>query len=277
LKTRVISAIVGLILVGIIMFFARQLLPAAVFILSLIGIHEFYNAVSKAGFKPIKIIGYLSCLPLLMIGYEKMLMDSNGLISSIYTGKFLSFVVFVILAVLMSIIVFEHKKYNVSDIAITVFGIVYVVFLFSFIITTRNMENGAYYIWLIFISAWATDTFAFFTGITIGKRKLIPAVSPKKTKEGSIGGIIGCVIAVSLYGIYLNSVLPKVPFYHFIIIGLLGGVISQIGDLAASAVKRFVNIKDYGNIMPGHGGVLDRVDSILFVAPVIYYYISFIL
>ena len=277
MKTRVISAIVGLTLVAIIMFFARQLLPAAVFILSLIGIYEFYNAVSRAGYKPVKIIGYVSCLSLLIIGYEKMLAGSEGLVSFLCSGKFLSFVVYVILAVLMSLIVFEHKKYNVSDIAITVFGIVYVVFLFSFIITTRNMENGAYYIWLIFISAWATDTFAFFTGITIGKRKLIPAVSPKKTKEGSVGGIIGCVIAVSLYGIYLRSVLPEVPFYHFIVIGLLCGVISQIGDLAASAVKRFVNIKDYGNIMPGHGGVLDRVDSILFVAPVIYYYISFIL
>jgi len=259
------------------MFFARQLLPAAVFILSLIGIYEFYNAVSRAGYKPVKIIGYVSCLSLLIIGYEKMLKESSLIIGFIYSGKFLSFVVYIAMAVLLSVIVFKHKEYNVGDIAITVFGITYVVFLFSFIISTHNMENGAYYIWLIFISAWATDTFAFFTGITIGKRKLIPAVSPKKTKEGAVGGIIGCIIAITLYGIYLNNVLGKIPVYHFIIIGLLCGVIAQVGDLAASAVKRFVGIKDYGNIMPGHGGVLDRVDSILFVAPVIYYYINFIL
>lgn len=259
------------------MFFAWQLLPAAVFILSLIGIYEFYSAVSKAGYKPVKIIGYISCLSLLIIGYEKMLLGSNGLIGLIYNGKLFSFAVYVILAVLLSLIVLKHKKYNVGDIAVTVFGIAYVVFLFSFIIETRNMENGAYYIWLIFISAWATDTFAFFIGVTIGKRKLIPAVSPNKTKEGAVGGIIGCVIAITLYGIYLNSVLPKAPVYHFIIIGLLCGIITQMGDLAASAVKRFAGIKDYGNIMPGHGGVLDRVDSILLVAPVIYYYINFFL
>lgn len=263
MKTRIVSALVGLILLAVVMIFSEQILPLAVFLLSLIGVYEYYHAISKAGYKPVKIIGYISCLVLLIIGY-----------CDILNGKYLSFAIFIMLAILMSLVVFKNSIYNIVDISVTVFGVIYVVYLFSFILMTRNLENGGYYIWLIFIGAWSTDTFAYFTGVAFGKRKLIESISPKKTIEGSIGGIIGCVLVTVLFGLYLNRFLAVVPIYHFILIGILCGIISQVGDLSASAIKRFVNIKDYGNIMPGHGGVLDRVDSILFVAPVIYFYIS---
>jgi phosphatidate cytidylyltransferase len=135
------------------------------------------------------------------------------------------------------------------------------------------MEKGYLYIWLIFIGAWATDTFAYFTGVALGKTKILPKVSPKKSLEGSIGGVLGCMAGMLLFGLYFTSMFD-VPVYHFAILGGICGVVSQIGDWAASAVKRAVNIKDYGNIMPGHGGVLDRLDSVLFVAPVVYFYIN---
>ena len=168
---------------------------------------------------------------------------------------------------------FSGGKYEVKDIAVTLLGIIYIPFLFSFFTLTRRMEQGHLYIWLILIGACVTDTFAFFTGITIGRVKIVPKISPKKTLEGCIGGVAGCIIAMTLFGYFFRNEL-NVPLIHFAVLGLICGIISQLGDWSASAVKRAVGIKDYGNLMPGHGGVLDRVDSILFTAPAVYFYIN---
>jgi phosphatidate cytidylyltransferase len=139
------------------------------------------------------------------------------------------------------------------------------------------MFFGEYLVWFVFIGAFATDTFAYIFGNLMGKTKILPIISPKKSLEGSIGGIFGCIllmVLVNLLATSLGWVSIKIPLHHFIVVGLLCGIISQIGDWAASAIKRYVGVKDYGKIMPGHGGVLDRFDSILFVAPVIYFYFS---
>ncbi len=281
LKTRVISGVVGLVLLGIVVFSGRIVLAVGVFLLSVVGIFEFYNAVSNVGYKPIRFIGYISCIPIILLGINngnKGLIDYLTLIKSanyLYLGLFLSMIV------LMYFIIFLHERHNIIDISLTVFGVFYVEFLFSFIVQTRNLNNGFYYLWFIFIGAFATDTFAYFAGRLFGKTKLLPEISPKKTLEGAIGGIIGCILLTCLYGLFLNAFFPRngtetIDFYHFIILGAINGVISQVGDWAASSVKRFSRIKDYGNIMPGHGGVLDRFDSILFVAPTVYLYISLI-
>jgi len=264
MKTRIISAVVALALLLIVVFAPKEVLAAGIFILAIIGLHEYYSALATAGYRPVKLVGYLTCIPLLLLGFIKNELNEYAVLC-----------VFAVLAVLMGLIVFKHERYNIIDISLTTFGIMYVPFLFLFIILTRNLENGFYFMWMIFIGAWVTDTFAYFAGVFLGKRKLIPPISPKKTVEGSIGGIVGCVAVMTLYGVLvINSRLGNVPLYHYIIISLLCGIISQVGDLAASAIKRYVKVKDYGKIMPGHGGVLDRFDSILFVAPVVYFYIS---
>lgn len=276
MKVRIISGAVAIALLVTIVLLPAEVLGVAVFILALAGVHEFYGAVSRGGYRPVKAVGYLACIPLLVIG----LSGNKALVPGIGTANaaaYLSFCAFVLLAVACAVGVFRHKSHNILDISLTVFGVLYVAFLFSFVTLTRNLQNGQYYIWMIFIGASVTDTFAYFTGIAMGKRKLIPEVSPKKTVEGSIGGMVGCIAAMAAYGAYLNHSIGFVPLYHYVIIGLLCGIISQVGDLTASTVKRFIGIKDYGNIMPGHGGVLDRVDSTLFVAPVIYFYIRFIM
>ena len=158
------------------------------------------------------------------------------------------------------------------------FGVFYITFLFSFIVLIRNLENGFFLIWLVFIGAFSTDTFAYFSGRFFGRRKLMTAISPKKTVEGAMGGMLGCTIVTVLYGMYLRESgnISDISLYHYIVLGVLCGTISQLGDWTASAIKRFVKVKDFGNIMPGHGGALDRFDSILFTAPVLYFYISFI-
>jgi len=123
------------------------------------------------------------------------------------------------------------------------------------------------YVWIVLMSAFGTDIFAYLTGKTLGKRKLCPAISPKKTVEGSIGGVIGSILLCGLFSLFF---MPT-EFWICIIIGVAGGIFSQLGDLAASTMKRKIGIKDWGTLIPGHGGVLDRIDSILFMAPLVYY------
>lgn len=272
LKTRVLSGIVGIILLVGVVILGKIAIGVSIMFLAVIGLHEFYKAVGNAGYKPIKIIGYISSSALLFLGLNGQFNFINlNSIVNIFT-----LCIFIIALVAFSIMIFSNNKYNVADVSLTIFGIFYVVFLFSFLVLTSNLENGKYFIWFIFIGAFGTDTFAYFTGRLIGKtKKFIPAIVPTKTLEGCFGGAIGCGITLLLYGLFVNTQITEIPIYHYIIMGIICGIISQIGDWSASAVKRYAKIKDYGTIMPGHGGVLDRFDSILFSAPVIYFYLVF--
>ena len=148
---------------------------------------------------------------------------------------------------------------------VTLLGFIYIPVFLSHINLLSN--TGSIYIWLVFIFAWISDTFAYFTGVFFGKHKLIPHISPKKTIEGSIGGILGTVLVTVAFAMFFKEENP----IYFVPLAIVGSTVSQLGDLFASAIKREFNIKDYGNLIPGHGGVLDRFDSILFTAPLTYY------
>lgn len=269
------SAAVGLALLFIVMWAGQIVLGLAVFLLSVIALWEFYTAIENAGYKPIKIMGYLTSVPAVFFGFEDFSQNLGVLINV----ENMVFFIFVITVVLFSLIVFCHSKYNIVDISLTFFGIIYITFTFSFLLLIRNLNNGFFHVWLVFIAAFATDTFAYFAGRFFGKRKLMPAISPKKTLEGAIGGALGCVLMTFLYGVYLknSNFVSDVPLIHFAVIGLFCSIISQLGDWAASSIKRFAKIKDYGNLIPGHGGVLDRFDSILFTAPMVYFYFKFMI
>jgi phosphatidate cytidylyltransferase len=279
MKTRIISAIVALALLGVVMFLGRDALGIFVFILALISIHEFYGAMESGGYKPVRVIGYLSSLSLLYLIFYEKIIRRDVLFNNNAQLKLLTLFIFLIMVALFCILIFKHEEYSIADAAVTILGMLYVIFLFSFIILVRDMgDRGDLYIWLVFIGAWIPDTAAYFTGVTMGRTKILPVVSPKKSLEGSIGGIVGCVVIMVCVGLYLNTLgiygTVGIPLYHYIILGVLCGAISQIGDWAASAIKRYVGIKDYGWLMPGHGGVLDRFDSILFIAPVVFFYLS---
>ena len=280
MKTRIISGIIGLVLLFAVVLSGKHILGIGIFILALIGVHEFYNAIEKAGYRPIRAIGYLSCLPILLIGFGVSFNRVYNYINLFKSIVYFSLGLYAVLVFLFTMTIFRHDRYNLVDIALTLFGAFYVAFLFSFVPLTRNLENGNYYIWMVFIGAFVTDTFAYFTGMFFGKTKFLPAISANKTLEGSIGGVLGCTLVMVLYGMFMNQKGPEsinIPLYHFVILGILSGTLSQIGDWAASAIKRYVKIKDYGKIMPGHGGVLDRIDSILFIAPVVYFYLTFVI
>ncbi len=165
----------------------------------------------------------------------------------------------------------ENNKLKITDI-LTLFALnVYVIGCFSAIYMVRTGRDGDYVYLLAFLGAWVCDTFAYFVGVFLGKHKLIPKISPKKTIEGSIGGIIFTIGAFALYGLIVNSFFgASLSYVKLCIFGLVLSIISQIGDLIASLIKRQYSIKDYGFIFPGHGGVLDRFDSVMLTAPVLF-------
>ena len=153
------------------------------------------------------------------------------------------------------------------------FGIFYVSIMLSFIYQTRMIENGAYIVWLIFLCSWGCDTCAYCVGVLLGKHKMAPILSPKKSVEGAIGGVCGAFLLTLLYSFIFRAQMG-VSLKEMLILGLIsavGGLISMVGDLAASAIKRNYEIKDYGTLIPGHGGILDRFDSVIITAPIIYY------
>ncbi|MBB6622969.1 phosphatidate cytidylyltransferase [Clostridium gasigenes] len=229
-------------------------------VLSAFGLYEFYNALKQKEFNPISIVGYI----LLIIFY----ITNNNF-------ETLMFLVIIATFVLLCMPIMD-QKYTFIDVAITLLGFIYVVVLFSFIPLVNNKVGGAYLVWLIFIGSWLADTSAYYAGKYLGKRKLCPKVSPKKTIEGSIGGFFGSTIGCGVFGIIISSFVPQIAIIHYFLIGALCGVMGQFGDLVASSVKRYVGIKDYSNLIPGHGGILDRFDSILFNATVVFYYLTFI-
>ena len=251
LSVRVLSGLIGIVLLLFIVYKGGILLNLSIYIVSIIGIRELYKAFEKIDINPVYPIGYIGSTMLLL--------------AFIYKPELINLVLALSIIISMSLIVFTKDR-NIKDIGVTLLGIFYIPFLLFHIIYLGNTK----YIWLIFIISFGTDTFAYITGNLIGKRKLSPNVSPNKTIEGSIGGIIGAIVLSLIYANLKDISSP----IHIILISLMGSVVSQIGDLTASKVKRYAGIKDYGFIMPGHGGILDRFDSIIFATPVVYYYIK---
>ena len=172
----------------------------------------------------------------------------------------------------MFVYVFTYPKYQAEQVMSAFFGLVYVAVMLSFILLTRNLENGHLLVWLIFFCSWGCDTCAYCVGVLIGKHKMAPVLSPKKSIEGAVGGVAGAAGLGAVYAAIIHA-----PVVEYAVICAVGALISMVGDLAASAIKRNRGIKDYGKLIPGHGGILDRFDSVIFTAPVIYYMAKFIL
>lgn len=228
--------------------------------ISLIALHEFYKAIEEKKFKPISIFSYALLLIYYFIGND-------------FTKIMHILVICFILLLMFTVI---NQKYTFVDASVTLLGFVYVGILFSFIPLVNNKIGGQYLVWLIFFGSWVADSAAYYSGKYLGKRKLCPTVSPNKTIAGAVGGFLGSTIWCGLYGVIFASKGTNVDVIHFFLIGALCGIMGQFGDLVASAIKRFVGIKDYGNLIPGHGGILDRFDSIMFNAAVVFYYLTFI-
>ena len=273
MKTRIITAIVAIgILLPVLFFSATPVLPAAMAICSVIAIYEMMSCIGLKKAYVLTVPLYLAALGLpFLVRYAGNLGTVRQAVTAISLAVVLYF---------FAVLTFSHGKYKPSDVALTFMTAFYILAGFNAIMVLRDYELGGKYVYLtVFIGAWVTDTFAYFCGMLFGrggKHKLIPDVSPKKTVEGSIGGIVFCILAMVIYGLIINNVTDFHANYPILIVGgLLASVVSQIGDLCMSVIKRAYGIKDYGKLFPGHGGVLDRFDSVLAVSVVLAVFGSF--
>lgn len=190
--------------------------------------------------------------------------------AALLTGKrelSMAVIVFTFLALLF-IYVFRWPEGSLQEIMSVFFCLFYAGVLLSCIYQVRALEHGEYLVWLIFLSAWGSDTCAYCTGMLIGRHKMTPRLSPKKTVEGAVGGVAGAMILAAVYAWFIPN---EMPLWFYPLLCGAGALLSMVGDLAASAIKRDVGIKDYGHLIPGHGGVMDRFDSVIVTAPVIYF------
>ena len=186
---------------------------------------------------------------------------------------YLFLVLITVLVAFMFLYVFTFPRYRAEEIMCAFFCVAYAPVMLSFIYLVRGLPYGVYTVWMIFISSWICDTCAYVVGVLFGKHKLAPVLSPKKSVEGALGGVIGSAVVGALYAYFFveKMVSEQEITWVFVLISAAGAVISQVGDLAASAIKRNHEIKDYGRLIPGHGGVMDRFDSVIFTAPMIYF------
>ncbi|GAA0723006.1 phosphatidate cytidylyltransferase [Clostridium malenominatum] len=246
----------------IFLFVGGTTLKYLILTLSLIGMSEFYKVVRVKNINPLNYLGYAMCIAYYLV----FNLNVNTLFNLI-----------IISVMILLIIPIFKRNYNFIDISTTLLGFLYIGVFFSFITIVNNKANGNYLVWLIFLSSWVCDTAAYYAGKFFGKNKLCPIISPKKTVEGAIGGLLGSSLACGLFGVYLKGQGVPIPIIHFFLIGGISGVLVQFGDLVASSIKRYLGVKDYSNLIPGHGGILDRFDSILFASVVIYYYLTIII
>ena len=239
-KTRLLSGILLVIIALITVITGGSLLFGVLLLISLIGMTELYKVFGIEKKAP-GVLGYIFA-----VGYYALLYFKPQLPGESLNWFMMLFMGYLICQ--MAVLVFAYPKYNTQQILAGFFGVFYVAVMLSYIYQTRILPGGIFTVWLVFVCSWGCDTCAYCVGMLIGKHKMAPILSPKKSVEGGIGGIVGAA----------------------------GGAISQIGDLAASAIKRYHNIKDYGKLIPGHGGILDRFDSVIFTAPIIYYLVLFL-
>ncbi len=285
MKKRIISGVLAGIILIFIMGQPPYIMGIIVSAVSIIALYEFYQCIRKVNFHPVREVGFFSCgMFLLYIMYYSFYISLDktaiGLLSRVlFQRNMIYLIIYLVIVYLMINLIFRRNRFTLDDIAVTLLGIIYVPFMMSFVFLVRIMDNGFELAWLVLVGTFSTDTFAYFIGKFFGKAKLLPEISPNKTIAGAIGGVAGSVICTAAFGFfYANGYAGmRIPNYHYILLGLVCGVLAQIGDWAASAIKRSVGIKDFGHIMPGHGGILDRIDGLLFVAPAVYFYLQFAL
>lgn len=254
-KTRLMSGILLVLAALLTIISGGYVLFVTLLCISVIGMQELYKAMGVHTERPgiLELAGYLGAV----LYYGAMILDFE---------RYGTMAILFALVLIMFVYVFTYPKFKADQIMAAFFGIVYVAVMLSFVFLTRNLPNGKFLVWLIFLCSWGCDTCAYCVGMLIGKHKMAPVLSPKKSIEGAVGGVVGAALLGVVYGAATQG-----PMLEYAVICAVGALISMVGDLAASAIKRNQGIKDYGKLIPGHGGILDRFDSVIFTAPVIYY------
>ncbi|MDO4288746.1 MAG: phosphatidate cytidylyltransferase [Eubacterium sp.] len=267
MQKRVLTAVVGVPILFGLLYAGGYFLFAACVVLSAVGLFEYAGAMNVQLERKISIL-FIEILGLLITVVMKL--DYYALMPMLM----LAFIAVFCYEIIQGI----HGKQDVFRGILTFFGLVYIPVLFGHLMLFENLHDGNYYLWMVFIIAFSTDTAAYFVGMAIGKTKLAPEISPKKTIAGAVGGLVAASLLTTLYGLLLTGVFHQsLPIYSYAVIGFVGSVAGQCGDLMASMIKRKMGIKDFGKCLPGHGGILDRFDSILFIIPLVFVFTNYAL
>ena len=269
---RCLTMVIGLpIVIAVIVFANKYVVDAIVAVLAISAIYE-YTKCTRNKFKTIMWVGIVTAAMISLIHF----------IPCEYLLRYLPLGLLTILAILFMHVVFTDMKINAADIAVTLFGIIYIVGLFAYVALLNGYERngfilGKLFLGYLFLATWGCDVFAFLIGFKFGKHKF-SKISPKKSVEGCLAGTISGVVLVLITTVIYNQVFELQINYLIIgIIGLVINLLGQIGDFSASCIKRYSEVKDFSNLLPGHGGIIDRFDSVIFAAPFAYYLLTLLI
>ena len=257
------SALLGFPLIAAVLIFGNELVIDIVFtVVAIMCLHEYFSCFKDKA-KPIQEIGYISAfiIPIIHILEPRQFVYLLLIIPIT--------VVWIFLRVIVS-----NMKITIYDAAVTLLGIIYIVGFMIFLPLIIDLQDGKLLVWYALFTAWGTDVFAYLIGKTFGKHKFTE-VSPKKSIEGCVAGIIGAIVFVLVYTYVLNTYMNfNISYLYITVVAIFLSIIGQIGDLSASTIKRYAGIKDFSNLIPGHGGMLDRLDSVIFVAPFAFFFLT---
>lgn len=277
---RLCSSVTLVLIAFVTIIKGGELLAVVLLLISLIAYRELLkafkltDAVKKWSFCSLELVGHGAIIIYYLVMYDLLADNKFPLFKIIIKDHLLLLLILVIaLIIFMAIYVFTFPKYHIRQIMEAFFSIIYAPVMLSCIYMIREgLAGGGYFVWVIFICSWVCDSCAYCVGMLFGHHKLVPTLSPQKSLEGSLGGILGAMIVGALYsGLFVGKDFPEMKYFTLIIAICcgIGAVVSQIGDLAASAIKRNYELKDFGKLIPGHGGIMDRFDSVIFTAPFI--------
>ncbi|MBU0672109.1 MAG: phosphatidate cytidylyltransferase [Candidatus Margulisbacteria bacterium] len=261
---RILTALITVPIIIACVYFGGVAFLLLVLALAIASINEFYNMMQKKDFRPAYWVGNFFTIFFIVFAYYALKKNWEPAHSAILTGS--------ALVTMVATLFLKRPKEAIVDIAVTFLGMFYIGWFFSYFLFIRALtERGAYLLFLL-ITIWALDVVAYFFGTKFGKHKLFPSVSPKKTIEGAAAGFMVCLVAAGIFGYYAGF-----DMTHSLILGALIGFVAQLSDLVESLIKRDAGVKDSSSLVPGHGGVLDRMDSFILTAPVVYYYLVWVI
>jgi phosphatidate cytidylyltransferase len=263
IRQRVITSAIVLPIVVACVYFGGIPFLLLVLTLAIISINEFYNMMRVKDYLPAYYVGNFFTVFFIVFAYFALKKNWEPAHSAILTVA--------ALVTMIATLFLKRPKEAIVDIAVTLLGMIYIGWFFSYFLFIRALSENGGYLFFLAATIWALDTIAYFVGKKFGKRKLLPSISPNKSVEGALAGFIFGIIAAGVFGYYAGF-----NMLHSLILGILIGVMAQIGDLFESLIKRDAGVKDSSQLMPGHGGVLDRMDSFILAAPVVYYYLVWV-
>jgi phosphatidate cytidylyltransferase len=265
LPLRIGTAVIAIPLLALLMIKGGFLFLSLVTLMIVLGLWEFFGLMSAQGLRPYRWVGLAMGVAVPWFVYSGLPTHANLFLTAFLIGT-------------MALELLRPRDHGIEPVSVTIFGVLYVAWLASHLLYLRELPHaivvpyakGVPFVLLAVVPTWACDTFAYVVGQAIGRRRLHPAVSPKKSVEGSIAGLLAAVAGALAAHFWF---LPEIGIWQALVLGVLIGIFGQVGDLVESLLKRTSKAKDSATWIPGHGGVLDRFDSLLFTAPVTYYFL----